>query len=48
MSLSESFLSVDTTSEEKCLLCQNLVSDKDKWQNITNKSWKKFQELAKD
>ena len=42
MSLSETFLSADTTSEEKYLICQNLVLDKDKWQNITDKSWKKM------
>ena len=46
MSMSESFLSVDTRNEEKCLLCQKTISEKEKIKFIADNVWEKFKKTA--
>ena len=48
MALLESFLSVETRSDEKCFLCEKTIEGTDKSVCISESSWDNFKEIARD
>lgn len=48
MALSSSFLSLESSHEEKCLLCNSSISVKDVSKSLSQKDWDNLKRLAKD
>ena len=43
----QSFLTTESDSSEKCILCDSCINAKDKQQAVSEKNWHKLVEIAK-